>query len=81
MTDPKAIGFSKRKIIVSTSGVVPIMKQASEELKIELAISLHAVTDTLRDYLVPINKSFPLKLLLQTCSEIAKNTPTKMYYY
>jgi len=62
-------GEGMRKITLSTSGVVPMIKKCGEELGVNLAISLHAVRDELRDELVPLNKKYPLKELLQTCRE------------
>ncbi len=65
--DPNGLGLSKRRITLSTSGVVPKIAQCGEELGVNLAISLHAVTDELRNHLVPINKKYPLKELLEAC--------------
>ncbi len=65
--NPKGLALSKRKITLSTSGVVPYIKRCGEELGVNLAISLHAVTDELRSHLVPINKKYPLKELLEAC--------------
>ncbi|MGD9650105.1 MAG: 23S rRNA (adenine(2503)-C(2))-methyltransferase RlmN, partial [Dongiaceae bacterium] len=63
------IAISKRRITLSTSGVVPMIKRAGEEIGVNLAISLHAVTDELRDILVPLNKKYPLAELLQACRD------------
>jgi 23S rRNA (adenine2503-C2)-methyltransferase len=63
--DNDGIGWSKRRITLSTAGVVPRLRQCGEELGVSLAISLHAVTDELRDKLVPINKKYPIAELLQ----------------
>jgi len=65
--DPEGIAISKRRITLSTSGVVPIIRRVGAELGVKLAISLHAVTDELRDRLVPINRKYPLAELLQAC--------------
>jgi 23S rRNA (adenine2503-C2)-methyltransferase len=65
--DGEGISLSKRRITLSTSGVVPKIHQCGEELGVNLAISLHAVTDDVRDILVPINKRHPIKELLQAC--------------
>lgn len=65
--DGEGISLSKRRITLSTSGVVPKIHQCGEELGVNLAISLHAVTDDVRDILVPINKRYPIKELLQAC--------------
>lgn len=65
----EGIAISKRKITLSTSGVVPMIKRCGEELDVGLAISLHAVTDELRDEIVPINRMYPIKDLLKACRE------------
>jgi len=67
--DGDGIGISKRRITLSTSGVVPMMKRCGEELGVNLAVSLHAVTDELRDQLMPINKKYPLAQLIKACHE------------
>jgi 23S rRNA (adenine2503-C2)-methyltransferase len=65
--DGDGLSLSKRRITLSTSGVVPQIVRMGEETGVMLAISLHAVTDALRDVLVPINKKYPLKELLEAC--------------
>ncbi len=65
--DPDALAFSKRRITLSTSGVVPMIERAGEEMGVMLAISLHAVRDDLRDELVPINRKYPIAALLNAC--------------
>jgi 23S rRNA (adenine2503-C2)-methyltransferase len=65
--DPDGLGLSKRKITLSTSGIVPFIERCGVELGVNLAISLHAVTDELRNHLVPINKKYPIKELLHAC--------------
>ncbi len=65
--DPEGIAISRRRITLSTSGVVPLIGRVGAELGVKLAISLHAVTDTLRDVLVPINRKYPIEELLQAC--------------
>ncbi|GLQ07947.1 23S rRNA (adenine(2503)-C(2))-methyltransferase RlmN [Sneathiella chinensis] len=67
--DGEGISLSKRRITLSTSGVVPKIRQCGDELGVNLAISLHAVTDEIRDVLVPINKRYPIKELLQACKD------------
>lgn len=67
--DGEGISLSKRRITLSTSGVVPKIHQCGEELGVNLAISLHAVTDDVRDMLVPINKRYPIKELLKACKD------------
>ncbi|MCP4072571.1 MAG: 23S rRNA (adenine(2503)-C(2))-methyltransferase RlmN [Hyphomicrobiales bacterium] len=66
-SDPEGLSLSKRRITLSTSGVVPNIKRAGEEIGVMLAISLHAVSDRLRDELVPINKKYPLAELIDAC--------------
>lgn len=65
--DGEGISISKRKITLSTAGVVPMIERAGAELGVNLAISLHAVTDELRDVIVPINKKYPIKELMAAC--------------
>ncbi len=65
--DPEGLAFSKRKITLSTSGVVPMMARCGTELGVNLAVSLHAVTDELRDRLMPITKKDPLAELMKAC--------------
>jgi 23S rRNA (adenine2503-C2)-methyltransferase len=65
--DHEGLSLSRRKITLSTSGVVPMIHRCGEELAVNLAISLHAVTDDLRDVLVPINRKYPLAELIQAC--------------
>jgi len=65
--DNEGIALSKRRITLSTSGIVPVMHQCGEELGVNLAVSLHAVRDDLRDILVPINRRYPIADLLSAC--------------
>ena len=65
--DHEGLSVSKRKITLSTAGVAPMIERVGQELAVNLAISLHAVTDDLRDTLVPLNKKYPLKQLLDAC--------------
>ena len=65
--DGGGVSISKRRITLSTSGVVPEIERCGRELGVMLAISLHAVTDEVRDKLVPINRKWPLKELLRAC--------------
>jgi len=65
--DGDGIAISKRRITLSTSGVVPMIQRCGEELGVNLAVSLHAVTDELRDQIVPLNRKYPIKDLLQAC--------------
>ncbi|MGV1758598.1 23S rRNA (adenine(2503)-C(2))-methyltransferase RlmN [Rhizobium sp. A22-96] len=66
-SDGDGLSLSKRRITLSTSGVVPEIYRTGEEIGVMLAISLHAVRDDLRDMLVPINKKYPLKELMDAC--------------
>jgi 23S rRNA (adenine2503-C2)-methyltransferase len=65
--DGEGLGLSKRRITLSTSGVVPMIPRAGEEIGVMLAISLHAVRDDLRDELVPLNRKYPISELLAAC--------------
>jgi 23S rRNA (adenine2503-C2)-methyltransferase len=67
--DPEGLSLSKRRITLSTSGVVPKIRQLGDDLGVNLAISLHAVNNELRDELVPLNKKYPIAELLQACRE------------
>ena len=69
ISDGDGLSLSKRRITLSTSGVVPMIRRTGEEMGVMLAISLHAVTDELRDVLVPINKKYPIAELMQACRE------------
>lgn len=66
-SDGEGLGLSKRRITLSTSGIVPMIPRTGDEIGVMLAISLHAVRDELRDILVPINKKYPLKELFAAC--------------
>ena len=65
--DGDGIGLSRRRITLSTSGVVPLMDRCGEELGVGLAVSLHAVRDDLRDEIVPLNRKYPIAELLAAC--------------
>jgi len=67
MLDDFAYGLSKRRVTLSTSGVVPALDQLTQTMDVSLAVSLHAPNDTLRDELVPINRKYPLKDLMAAC--------------
>ena len=66
--DGDGLGLSKRRITLSTSGVVPMMARAGEEIGVNLAVSLHAVTKEIRDEIVPINKKYGIEELLSACA-------------
>lgn len=67
VSDNEGIGISRRRITLSTSGVVPNIARTGDEIGVMLAISLHAVRDELRNELVPLNKKYPIKELLDAC--------------
>ena len=67
VADGDGLALSKRRITLSTAGVVPMIKRAGEEIGSSLAISLHAVRDGLRDVLVPLNKKYPIAELMEAC--------------
>src|SRR3990167_8026877 len=73
MLDDHAYGLSKRRVTVSTAGVVPALYQLRAVSDVALAISLHAPNDELRDQLVPLNKKYPLKELITACREYFKH--------
>jgi 23S rRNA (adenine2503-C2)-methyltransferase len=66
-SDGDGLAISKRRITLSTSGIVPMMERAGAELGVMLAVSLHAVRDDLRDQLVPVNRKYPIADLLAAC--------------
>jgi 23S rRNA (adenine2503-C2)-methyltransferase len=67
VADNEGIAISKRKITLSTSGVVPNIARTGEEIGVMLAVSLHAVRDDLRNELVPLNRKYPIAVLLEAC--------------
>ncbi len=67
--DGEGLALSKRRITLSTSGVVPMMGKCGEEIGVNLAVSLHAVTKDIRDEIVPINKKYGIEELLQACAD------------
>ena len=77
LTDPDGIGLSKRKVTVSTSGVVPKMRELGEKTQVNLAVSLHAVHDDLRNEIVPINRKYPIAELLAACRDYVKIVPNR----
>ena len=77
MMDDFAYGLSKRRVTISTSGIVPAIDRLSTSCDVSLAVSLHAVRDELRDELVPINKKYPLHTLMAACRENAKTAPRR----
>jgi 23S rRNA (adenine2503-C2)-methyltransferase len=77
LMDEQGLAFSKRKITVSTSGVVPKIRPLAEDANVNLAISLHAVTDELRNEIVPINRKYPIAELLDACRYYASKSQTR----
>ena len=77
MMDDFAYGLSKRRVTISTSGVVPAMNRLNEVCDVSMAVSLHAPNDALRDQLVPINIKYPLSELMEACRAYAKDGPRK----
>ncbi len=75
MLDDNAYGLSRRRVTVSTSGLVPAMDRLSEECPVALAVSLHAPNDALRDVLVPINQKYPLRELMAACRRYLPRAP------
>lgn len=75
MLDDHAYGLSRRRVTLSTSGVVPMMDRLARDLPVALAVSLHAPNDGLRDDLVPINKKYPLKELMAACMRYLPYAP------
>ena len=75
MLDDHGYGLSRRRVTVSTSGVVPMMDRLKDDCPVALAVSLHAPTDVLRDNLVPLNKKYPLVELLSACKRYLERAP------
>lgn len=75
MLDDNAYGLSRRRVTVSTSGIVPAMDRLAEACPVALAVSLHAPTDGLRDRLVPINRKYPLAELMAACQRYLVHAP------
>jgi len=75
MLDDNAYGLSRRRVTLSTSGVVPMMDRLREDCPVALAVSLHAPNDTLRDDLVPLNRKYPLRELLGACNRYLERAP------
>ncbi|HJW04804.1 MAG TPA: 23S rRNA (adenine(2503)-C(2))-methyltransferase RlmN [Azospira sp.] len=75
MLDDNAYGLSRRRVTVSTSGLVPAMDRLRDECPVALAVSLHAPNDALRDQLVPINQKYPLVELMAACRRYLEKAP------
>lgn len=77
LLDDFAYGLSKRRVTISTSGVVPAINRLRESTDVYLALSLHAPNDELREALVPLNKKYPLKEVLDACVQYVRTDPHK----
>ena len=75
MLDDNAYGLSRRRVTLSTSGVVPMIDKLAQECAVAMAVSLHASNDALRDGLVPLNKKYPLKELMAACKRYLEFAP------
>jgi 23S rRNA (adenine2503-C2)-methyltransferase len=75
MLDDDAYGLSRRRVTVSTSGMVPMMDRLAQDCPVALAVSLHAPNDALRDELVPLNRKYPLRELLAACIRYLEYSP------
>ena len=75
MLDDHGYGLSRRRVTVSTSGVVPMIDRLGLDAPVALAVSLHAPTDTLRDHLVPLNRKYPLHELMDACRRYLAHAP------
>ena len=81
LSDPELLGISPRRIVVSTSGLIPRIAQlGEEEIPVTLAISLHAARDELRDVLVPINRKYPVRDLVDSAQAYAGKTKRRVSY-
>ncbi len=78
--DGEGIAVSKRRITLSTSGVVPMIRRCGEELAVNLAVSLHAVTDEIRDHIMPINKKYPLAELMAALRDYPTNNARRITF-
>ncbi len=78
--DGEGIAVSKRRITLSTSGVVPMIRRCGEELAVNLAVSLHAVTDEIRDRIMPINKKYPLAELMRALRDYPTNNARRITF-
>jgi len=75
MLDDNAYGLSRRRVTLSTSGVVPMIDKLAQECPVALAVSLHASNDALRDSLIPLNKKYPLVELMAACKRYLEYAP------
>lgn len=75
LTDTDGIALSRNSIVISTSGIAPLIPKIATELKVNLAVSLHAPTNDLRSQLMPINRTYDLKTLVESCKEFQSLAP------
>jgi len=75
MLDDNAYGLSRRRVTVSTAGIVPMIDRLREDCPVALAVSLHAPTDRLRNELMPINRKYPLRELMGACNRYLERAP------
>ncbi len=75
MLDDNAYGLSKRRVTLSTSGIVPALDRLGEEVDVSLAVSLHAPNNALRDQLVPVNRKYPIETLMAACQRFLARKP------
>jgi 23S rRNA (adenine2503-C2)-methyltransferase len=81
LTDPNGYNFGARRITISTVGLVPqILMFIAEKIQVNLAVSLHAATDELRDTMIPINRKYPLRELISACREYTKKTRRRLSF-
>lgn len=81
LSDPDGMGFSPRRVTISTVGLVPMIQRYTEEgRRANLAVSLHAATDELRDALVPINRRYPLQELFTACREYVRRSGRRLSF-
>lgn len=81
LMDDYSYALSKRRVTLSTSGIVPAMYKLTDEVDVALAVSLHAPNDALRDKLVPINKKYPIRELLDACRHYVNDKPHRHIYF
>lgn len=79
LLDDFGFGLSKRRVTVSTSGLVPFMDRLHSQVDVALAVSLHAPVDALRDELVPINRKYPIKELMAACDRYIEGKPNRAH--
>lgn len=77
--DPEGIALSRRRITLSTCGIVPVIPQVARDLGVKLAVSLHAPTNEIRDKIMPINRKYPLEELMAACREFQEIGGTRQY--